>query len=240
AVPSIARAAMIKDFFMEDSPCRRGSITRRAPLPGGALRTHQGRAVHVRTDASPCRALHRAAAGLSNRKLRCRDINNLYAYPVPAMPTAAKPAFMRVAGRQATIDAAPLQRRRPRRSTRPSGKALACRPRYRGGEIGASRPTAACWANRAMVRAMWLSGPCPQVAVKARTGTGSPCTSNRRNSPPASSSSTNTAAMTLVPMQSSVMRTTMDSDALPYMRGDCTPARVNISRTNRYGLLLDG
>ena len=37
----------------------------------------------------------------------------------------------------------------------------------------------------------------------------------------------NTGAMTLVPMQSSVMRTIMDMDALPYMRR-ATPARVSI------------
>jgi hypothetical protein len=36
------------------------------------------------------------------------------------------------------------------------------------------------------------------------------------------------------------MRTTMDMDALPYMRGVVTPARVSMSRTTRYGALLDG
>ncbi|MNW07504.1 hypothetical protein D3C71_2041320 [compost metagenome] len=32
----------------------------------------------------------------------------------------------------------------------------------------------------------------------------------------------------------------MDMDALPYMRGEATPARVSMSRTTRYGELLDG
>ncbi|MNT84052.1 hypothetical protein D3C72_2240160 [compost metagenome] len=41
-------------------------------------------------------------------------------------------------------------------------------------------------------------------------------------------------------MASCVMRTTIDIDALPYMRGAGTPARVSMSRTKRYGALLDG
>ncbi|MNW08323.1 hypothetical protein D3C71_2050860 [compost metagenome] len=61
-----------------------------------------------------------------------------------------------------------------------------------------------------------------------------------RNSPRASSLPRNTGAITLVPMASCVMRTTMDMDALPYMRGEATPARVSMSRTTRYGALLDG
>ena len=73
-----------------------------------------------------------------------------------------------------------------------------------------------------------------QLAVKL--GSGSASTRRMRSSPRASSLPRNTGAMTLVPILGHAHH---HGWMLLYMRA-ATPARVSMSRTTRYGALLDG